>query len=121
MRHDLEIKLHEDFPKLFTDPERNSFLYFECGDGWYDLIRELAEKIYPLLTIHPEYECPMRADQVKEKYGTLRFYMNCETDEISEIIKEYEKKSAFVCEECGKPGRLNKGPWYNTYCEEHHK
>lgn len=41
--------------------------WISCGPGWYPIVVELADAIAELL---PEYEI----HQVKEKYGTLRFY-----------------------------------------------
>ena len=57
-------------------------------------------------------------DQVKEKFGTLRFY--CSTnDRISQYVRFAETLSALTCEECGKPGRLGqRGGWYRTTCKK---
>ena len=57
------------------------------------------------------------ASQVKEKYGTLRFYMTCETQEMSDLISVACKKSAVTCENCGKPGKRNKTGWISTLCD----
>jgi hypothetical protein len=126
MKKELEEKLFNDFPLLYH-PDRNireslMCFGFECGDGWYDLIRELSEKLYPLIEkIKPdEYGTCCSASQVKEKYGTLRFYMHTETDEMSDLIREYEDRSSRICEACGKPGNLQeRNRWYSTTCEEH--
>ena len=42
--------------------------WVQCGKGWYPLICELDEK---LAAIFPDYEL----HQVKEKFGTLRYYI----------------------------------------------
>ncbi len=55
----------------------------------------------------------MRPAQVKEKYGTLRFYVDFESSEeraelhkeIRHIIRRWEEKSATVCERCGAVGK----------------
>jgi hypothetical protein len=60
-----------------------------------------------------------RASQVKEKYGTLRFYMSGGTDKIYEFIDEAERKSAQTCEVCGAHGDLRVGGWLKTLCDEH--
>lgn len=57
-----------------------------------------------------------RASQIKEKFGTLRFYMTHETPEMSTIIYNAERQSAKTCEECGKPGKLRGERWYYTRC-----
>lgn len=58
-----------------------------------------------------------RASQVKEKFGTLRFYMTCETDEMDKLIQEAEHLSAVTCEECGEPGELRGTSWLTTLCD----
>ena len=93
------------------------------GDGWEPLIRELSEKlekeIVELKQKHPDMEYPPRASQVKEKYGTLRYYMSSQTDSMSENINEACKKSWVTCEDCGQPGKLrNMGGWYYTRCDK---
>jgi ribosomal protein L37AE/L43A len=57
-----------------------------------------------------------RASQLKEKYGTLRFYMTSGTKEMFDICNEAERKSAYVCEFCGAPGKLRRGGWLLTLC-----
>jgi hypothetical protein len=82
------------------------------------------------LTFFPRYqtchcekyeECYPRASQVKEKFGTLRFYMISETDEMSKLISEAEAKSAITCEFCGEPGELRNTGWYITLCDKCHE
>lgn len=128
MKLDLEEKLFNDFPLLFDKGAsiRMSCMAFgfECGDGWYDLIRELCERLYPLIKkIIPEddgYSC--RVSQVKEKYGSLRFYMDSSTNEMDDLIEEYEDRSTRVCETCGKPGQIdNSTGWVSTTCEQHRR
>ncbi len=41
--------------------------WVDCGPGWYPILAELDEKLSDLI---PRYEI----HQIKEKYGTLRFY-----------------------------------------------
>jgi hypothetical protein len=59
--------------------------------------------------------------QVKEKFGTLRFYVNSATGEQYNYISFAESMSGVTCETCGSPGkRLGRG-WVYTACEEHTK
>lgn len=90
MENKLE-ELNADFPDLFRD------IYFECGPGWYDLLHELAEKLTVIIKRSPQIDgCMIYATQVKEKYGRLAFYMSCETDAITELLREYEEKSMII-------------------------
>lgn len=59
-----------------------------------------------------------RVDQVKEKYGTLRFYCGG-NGVINKYIRLAERLSAHTCEVCGKRGQLDQnGGWYSTLCKE---
>lgn len=59
---------------------------------------------------------PCRASQVKEKFGTLRFYMTGQTKEMDAIIEEATRKSAVTCEDCGKKGKLYAKGWCVVRC-----
>ena len=57
--------------------------------------------------------------QVKEKFGTLRFYIHSGSDAHYNYISFAEAMSGSTCETCGSPGkRLGRG-WIYTACEEH--
>lgn len=55
--------------------------------------------------------------QVKEKFGTLRFYCSS-TPAIDKYIRLAERLSAVTCEDCGKPGQQNDSGWIRTQCDE---
>jgi len=83
----------------------------ECGDGWLPLIQECIQKLI-------DAGWNKEIIQIKEKFGTLRFYTNKLNDECWKIISEAEEKSAVTCELCGQPGILRKDfPWIRTLCE----
>jgi len=89
---------------------------FECGAGWHPLIYELLDK---LQAIEDRDKIGLEITQVKEKFGGLRVYTNVGTDEIWDLIDEYERKSFHICEQCGKPGSLiNNYGWLITLCDE---
>ena len=54
--------------------------------------------------------------QVKEKFGTLRFYCSG-TDAIYKYIQLAERLSSVTCEDCGKPGKANDSGWIRTQCD----
>jgi len=93
---------------------------FDHQDGWYQIIHDLSEKLEALILKLPEEErTHCCAAQVKEKWGTLRFYMTASTDEMDVLIREAEAQSRTTCEVCGKPGKLYPCGWYYVACEEH--
>jgi hypothetical protein len=54
--------------------------------------------------------------QVKEKFGTLRFYCGG-TDAIQRYIHLAERLSSVTCEDCGKPGTANDSGWIRIHCD----
>lgn len=102
-------RLRDRFPQLFTEP-----CSIECFDGWEKLLTNLCQELQDCVVKH-NLDC--YPSQIKEKYGTLRFYMSTETDEISSLIEGAEKLSHTTCEICGNPGKLTKnGSWLRTRC-----
>ena len=65
----------------------------------------------------------MQVLQVKEKFGTLRFYyrLHGASDEMAKLIRaavdRAEQASGQICERCGRTAKLstNKG-WWSTLC-----
>jgi len=120
----------------------------DVGDGWYQLIREMCAEITAAYEAAGR-EVDIVVDQVKEKYGTLRFYYHHEDQEtairafdclpgspslriqsghsslhqkVAEIVDKYEERSAYVCEVCGQPGILRTDlDWVLTLCDEHYQ
>jgi hypothetical protein len=63
---------------------------------------------------------PPKSSQVKEKFGGLRFYVWSAPSEIYDIIDKYETQSQYICEECGRAGKIHKiGGWYSCVCDTH--
>lgn len=90
---------------------------FECGSGWANLILDLSLKIEEILKKNPQ-NFDMTAIQIKEKYGTLRFYMSGETEEIRDLIREAEADSSQVCENCGAPAKMRGTKWFEVKCDD---
>lgn len=134
MDEKLDKKLVKSFPNLYMDRHGNMSSTcmcwgFSCSDGWFKLIWQLSEKLEPLCKAENDsyteeqkklgYRCC--ASQVKEKFGTLRFYMTCETDKMDKLIEEAEQLSSITCEECGKKGKTrNDLGWVRTLCTKHY-
>jgi hypothetical protein len=55
-------------------------------------------------------------DQVKEKYGTLRFYYSGGDDVIDGMVRMAESMTEVTCEECGNVGERRGGGWIHTFC-----
>lgn len=59
------------------------------------------------------------AVQIKEKFGTLRFYYDGGDEYCRGIEAMAESMSARTCETCGTPGKLRHGGWVRTLCDQH--
>jgi hypothetical protein len=112
MTKELELKLVEKYPKILKEyggDKKKTCMHWgmECNDGWYELLDETMHKIQYMCDIT---HVQLIAEQIKEKFGTLRFYYRVETytDTInrifSAIIQDAEKQSAHICENTGKAG-----------------
>jgi len=88
--------------------------FFECGDGWYPLIKDLITDLI-------ELGWDKQTCQVKEKFGGLRFYINGASEEIYKRIQTAEDLSYETCETCGEKGELKLVGWYKTLCDKHHE
>ena len=62
------------------------------------------------------------ASQIKEKFGTLRFYYYGGDDYIRGLEAMADSMSAITCEECGHPGQRHstkKKSWIRVLCDKH--
>jgi len=126
---DWRDKLVAKYPSLYgdrkRDPKRASMAYPSVGDGWREILEDLSNEIskidrYKLVSV----------EQVKEKFGGLRFYFNVkEHDEVDKrdllnrvftLVSKAEERSQSVCEKCGAPGALygNDHGWLKVLCDD---
>lgn len=116
-----ETEIIEKYPKTFK-----RLRYVECSEGWKELIDEVSSKIE---TINNKYSPSsyIRAAQIKQKFGGLRYYVDIEDiDEqdvkyVYDVIAEAESKSFTICEVCGQHASTAKDRRYyvETLCNEH--
>ena len=68
-----------------------------CGSGWDPILEKLS---YQLESLNVRYAKPwgvkVVSAQVKEKYGTLRFYFDCHIEGIEENTREQEVMLRYV-------------------------
>jgi hypothetical protein len=57
--------------------------------------------------------------QVKEKFGTLRFYYSGGDEAIHNYVSMAEALSYVTCDECGAPGKIGGSGWISVKCQEH--
>ena len=81
----------------------------DCGDGWVPLLEKLIGDLNALNE-------PYTIEQIKEKFGGLRFYYTGLTQEGSDLVSRAERDSFKICEVCGDPGELRAKGWWKTLC-----
>ena len=78
--------------------------------------KRLAEIVAGDFRTVPESIPQVTLDQVKEKFGTLRFYYSGGDDHISGMVSLAESLTGVTCESCGNVGERRGGGWVHTYC-----
>ena len=125
MRKELEERLVERWPAWFNtggDIRHTAMARgFEHDDGWFDILWRLCEDLEPFVAEFEEAGGQkFEVLQVKEKFGGLRFYVNCRKQEaIRQRIGLAAQESFRTCEICGQPGELREDSWIKTLCDEH--
>lgn len=132
MREELQLKLVEKYPKILKDfrgdPMHTCMAWgIDVEDGWYNLLDECMEKLQYFcdLCTKDDKEVQVVADQIKEKFGGLRFYVSVygadriEDQIVEDIISKAERKAVNTCEVTGESGCLCKrGGWMKTLCRQ---
>ncbi len=135
----LQERLFNDFPKIFIEKDlpmqQTCMCWGICtDDGWFELLHNLCS----YLQWHTDKNKfpQVIAQQVKEKFGTLRFYYMLdgppttdkkENDQAIRRCAEHdgaiqfaESMSGRICEVCGAFDNtvelMLRGGWYKTLC-----
>lgn len=101
--------MSESLPEGFPTPA----ILSGVNKGWHPLVHTLHTH---LKRIDPEY----RVDQVKEKFGRLRYYFSTDTDcytLMQTLVDFAESMSGHICEDCGASGTTSGKGWLLTQCE----
>lgn len=129
MTKEREEYLVKTFPKIYSDCKENScysLFGFECGDGWFRTILWLSKYIQNYINQNNKYAeafpsqykpiPQVKAAQVKEKFGGLRFYYSGGDDHISAVVSFAESISHSICETTGKTEDIgyNTNGWIKT-------
>jgi hypothetical protein len=114
-RHDALV-----WNRALSRASRGDFSTYSRLKGWQQKwIDEALDDPEPQLKIVPE-ACPqVVASQVKEKFGTLRFYYSGGDSVVSGIERMAESMTVVTCEKCGAPGKTRNGGWIQTLCDTH--
>jgi hypothetical protein len=114
-------RMEEKYPKMFSQPYGG----FAIGEGWWPIIESLCANIQS----HTDWWNKNRetrpvveqvvVEQIKEKFGGLRFYYEGGDEQISGMVRMAEAWADRSCEECGAPGTAGGKGWIKTLCLTH--
>lgn len=114
-------QMEEKFPKMFA----NKYGGFAVGKGWYPILEKLCANIQHHIDWqnknhekHPVVE-QVVVEQIKEKFGGLRFYYQGGDDNVHGMVRMAESWADVACEECGGIGKRRSGGWVRTLCDLH--
>jgi hypothetical protein len=114
-------RMEEKYPKMFAQPYGG----FAIGEGWWPIIESLCANIQS----HTDWWNKNRetrpvveqvvVEQIKEKFGGLRFYYTGGDDQVSGMVRMAEAWAGHHCEICGATGTLGGKGWIRTLCPTH--
>jgi hypothetical protein len=113
-------KLIADFPELYekhgySTKERPFSVSFGVGEGWFTLLYELSLDITNHVKKNPD--SAIGITDIKEKFGTLRYYFYGGDETIENLIHKAERSSGYTCEKCGSWAEvMTNGGWLSTRC-----
>ena len=110
---------------IALDCRVGDFRSFEAEFGetlkgeWLEKRREqfVTEPLKPV----PEEVNWVVLDQIKEKFGGLRFYYSGGDDMVDGMVRMAEAMSCTICEQCGNQGFVRGSGWIKTLCDRHHE
>lgn len=113
-------QIQEFIDEVSKTPQEPFDLFgIETDYGWYGLIIPIIKTIEKE-NLNRSAEDQIVITQIKEKFGTLRFYVNNAPDYIRDRIRVAEKESLNICEHCGSATNVSqqsvKG-WISTLCD----
>jgi len=134
-KYDAFVKrMEETYPKMFSEPYGG----FCIGEGWWHIIEALCANIQSHINwvnesrerllkdnqydnVIPDYVKQVKVQQVKEKFGGLRFYCQGGDAQVQGMISMAESIASRTCETCGDIGTRRTGGWVRTLCDKHEK
>lgn len=130
MSPEKDLLLRQKYPKIFRSSQYENDAVgiwgLECDDGWFELVDTLCGKIQSHIEWRSKNvqnadeleDLQVVAQQVKEKFGGLRFYVVGGDDITEAFISFAETMSLKICETCGNPGKQQSDRgWIHTACD----
>ena len=105
---------HTKFIKWF--PKYNKW---ELNKPFYNFVEKFRTQSHKYVAFNRIYAKPVKIDQIKEKFGSLRFYYSGGDDQVSGMVMFAGYLCDKTCEASGDKGELcSNGGWYKTLSPE---
>ena len=119
MRQKSQDKLFIKYPELFRQkdltPQETCMCWgIQCGDGWYDIIDILCCEIQRYIN-NKKIKQP-EIEQIKSKFGRLRFHIRGRDEYIDGLVRMAEQLSVRVVETAEKQNNFNVYDSINNDC-----
>lgn len=102
--------LHKKFIKWF--PKYNKW---ELNKPFYKFVEKFREQSHKYVAFNKIYVKPVKINQIKEKFGGLRFYYSGGDSQVAGMVFFAEYLCSKTCEVSGESGELcTRGAWYKT-------
>ena len=111
-------KMETTYPKMFE----GKYGGFAVGAGWYPILEKLCANIQHHIdwkNRESEVVPQVVVEQIKEKFGGLRFYYQGGDEYIHGMVTMAESYADIACEDCGGIGKRRNGGWIRTLCDSH--
>jgi hypothetical protein len=117
-------RMEERFPKMFG----GKYGGFAVGEGWWPILERLCANIQSHINWRNEQYTKygrgeevqqVVVEQIKEKFGGLRFYYQGGCEQVHGMVRMAEAWADASCEECGAPGTSGGRGWIKTLCPVH--
>lgn len=113
-------RMEKSYPKMF----QGKYGGFAVGKGWYPILERLCKNIQQHIEWKNRTEQVVPqvvVEQIKEKFGGLRFYYQGGDDNVAGMVRMAEAWADIACEDCGGIGKRRGGGWIRTLCDTHEK
>ena len=111
-------RLETTYPAMFT----NMYGGVAVGEGWWPIIESLCSQIQHHIDWKNKKDqvvAQVTVEQIKEKFGGLRFYYTGGDDFVHGLVSMAESWAVRSCEQCGAPGEQGGSGWISTLCPTH--
>ena len=115
-------EMQDYFPKVYPKMFVGKYGGIACGSGWFYILDKLCANIQHHIDWKNKSEVvvpQVTIDQIKEKFGCLRFYYSGGDEYISGMVTLAESMTGVTCEKCGSIGERRSGGWIRTLCDVH--